>query len=135
MQDTVSLLKKAAKVVRCGFNDRLRGSCLTRTQWDVIKEISSGVTKSKDIASNLKSDKPTISGTIKRLHSAGWVIINTDIKDQRLKILSLSPKAKAVIKKGKQCTRMIKDHALKGLKAREQILLNRYLEKIINNFK
>ncbi|PKL91808.1 MAG: hypothetical protein CVV21_07220 [Candidatus Goldiibacteriota bacterium HGW-Goldbacteria-1] len=135
MKDTIILLKKAAKAVRCGFNGRLAGFGLTRAQWDVIKEISLGSIKASDIAAKLKSDKPTISGIIKRLTLSGWININKDRHDGRTKLLSLSPKALAVLKKGGKCSEFIKSNALKGLDSSQQALLNRCLETIIKNFK
>lgn len=135
MKDTITLLKKAAKAVRCGFNGRLAQSGLTRPQWEVIKEISLGAVRACDIAARLKSDKPTVSGIIKRLNHSGWININKDRLDGRTKLLSLSAKAHAILKKGGKCSDFIKNNALKGLDSRQQALLNRCLETIIKNFK
>jgi DNA-binding MarR family transcriptional regulator len=135
MKDTITLLKKAAKAVRCGFSDRLSGAGLTRPQWDVIKEISLGAVKASDIAVRLKSDKPTVSGIVKRLNFAGWIDIKKDVQDGRTKLLYLSAKAEAVLKKGRQCSKYVKTVALSGLNSSEQALLNRCLETIIKNLK
>ncbi|HPI02551.1 MAG TPA: MarR family transcriptional regulator [Candidatus Goldiibacteriota bacterium] len=135
MKDTITLLKKASKAVKCGLDAKLRQSGLTRAQWDVIRQISLGAEKAKDISSALNSDKPTISGIIKRLKSGGWITFEESPKDRRIKRLSLSPKARLIIKAGTKCGNTVKTRALKGIGRREQNLLNKYLELMIKNLK
>lgn len=86
------ILHDVARLMRTGFDRRVRKLGLTRSQWWVLTFLyrREGVTQS-ELAEDLDIEKATLGRLLDRLEVSGWVERRPDASDRRVKRLYLTP--------------------------------------------
>ncbi|MGA4467105.1 MarR family winged helix-turn-helix transcriptional regulator [Bacillus bombysepticus] len=99
MNDLGYLLHKISVMTKTELSNQLKKYELTAQQWSVLKDISlhpEGTTPAL-IADRLFSDRPTVTGIIKRLLQKKLIVIAKNPKDKRSLLIYLTDEAKHLI--------------------------------------
>ena len=128
------LLNTAARMIKRTMDDNLSKYNITTSQWAVLKLLDSkpGLAQT-EISRVLSSDKATVGDVILRLIEKDYIEKSVNVKDRRGYSVSLTPKAKELIK---DMERMASDVTLKALYGMEDTdiqNLNKSLQQIIRN--
>jgi DNA-binding MarR family transcriptional regulator len=123
-----------ARLMRNGFDRRVRRLGLTRSQWWVLTFLyrSQGVTQS-ELAEDLDIEKATLGRLLDRLEASGWVARRSDTADRRVKRLYLTPAVDDLVATMREIAAEMRAEALGGIDAEEAEQLVDILLRIKRN--
>lgn len=132
------LLAKAARLTKWKLNEQLARLGLTAAQWGLLQDVYYSSQHNQEltpaaIAERLFSDRPTVSGVIQRLVDSGWLVKQPNPCDRRSQTVMLTHKAHDKISELQQLSDHILQQALKDFSAEEQRMLDKFLQRIIEN--
>ncbi|SEW30736.1 MarR family winged helix-turn-helix transcriptional regulator [[Clostridium] fimetarium] len=128
------LLNTSSKLIKRTMDDNLSEFNITTSQWAVLKLLATkGPLTQTAIAKELLGDKATAGEIILRLYEKKYVEKSMDKKDKRMNVVSLTPKAKVLINDMEKMAIDVTNKALDGLDYNDIQILNKSLNKIINN--
>jgi MarR family transcriptional regulator, transcriptional regulator for hemolysin len=119
------LLADTSRLVRKLADRRLSTIGLTRAQWQALGNLRRlGAMTQVALAEIMEVETATIAGLINRLEAPGWVERNPDSSDRRVKLVSLTPKANAVMDDVFEIGQKLRDDMLVDLSGieREQLI-------------
>ncbi len=87
----------------------------------------------KEIAEIIDKDKSTITALINKLIALDYVKKDKDRKDNRISIISLSEKGKALKPLFKEISEKLREKAYQGISEQEKEILNILLMKLNKN--
>ena len=128
------IMHDVARLMRTGFDRRVRRVGLTRSQWWVLTFLyrREGVTQS-ELAEDLDIEKATLGRLLDRLEASGWVARRADAKDRRVKRLYLTPVVAGLMATMREIAAEMRTEALAGIDAEEAEQLVDILLKIKRN--
>jgi MarR family transcriptional regulator, transcriptional regulator for hemolysin len=128
------IMHDVARLMRTGFDRRVRRVGLTRSQWWVLTFLyrREGVTQS-ELAEDLDIEKATLGRLLDRLEASGWVARRADAKDRRVKRLCLTPAVADLMATMREIAAEMRTEALAGIDADEAEQLVDILLKIKRN--
>jgi DNA-binding MarR family transcriptional regulator len=114
------LIADIARLNRKLADRRLGEVGLTRAQWQALGNLKRmGSMTQAALAEVMEIETATVARLIDRLEAAGWVERGSDAQDRRVKLISMSGKAKAIMD----------EVAVIGHKLREDILVDLSFEQ------
>jgi len=128
------VMHDVARLMRTGFDRRVRQLGLTRSQWWVLTFLyrREGVTQS-ELAIDLDIEKATLGRLLDRLEARGWVARQADARDRRIRRLYLTPAVAELMATMRQIAADMRIEALGGIDPAECELLVDTLLKIKRN--
>jgi MarR family transcriptional regulator, transcriptional regulator for hemolysin len=128
------IMHDVARLMRTGFDRRVRRVGLTRSQWWVLTFLyrREGVTQS-ELAEDLDIEKATLGRLLDRLEASGWVARQADAKDRRVKRLHLTPAVAELMATMREIAAEMRTEALAGIGPEEAEQLVDILLKIKRN--
>ncbi len=128
------LLNTAARMIKRAMDDNLSKYNITTSQWAVLKLLDSkpGLTQT-EIARALSADKATAGEVILRLSEKDYLKKSVNERDKRSYSVSLTPKAKELIKDMERMASDVTMKALYGMEDTDIQNLNKSLQQIIKN--
>ena len=128
------VMHDVARLMRTGFDRRVRQLGLTRSQWWVLTFLyrREGVTQS-ELAEDLDIEKATLGRLLDRLETSRWVERRADARDRRVKRLYLTPAIAELMATMRQIAADMRVEALEGIDPRESEQLVDTLLKIKRN--
>ena len=133
--NTVFLLMKTARVLHYHLDHALRAYGVTAVQFSVmnlIGERNDAIT-SAEIASGLRTDRPTISGILRRLEDKGYLKRRMHPEDRRAEILQLSGEAMTLLRQIRQQTDQFTSALENALEAQQLAGFRRSLKIMLDN--
>jgi len=114
------IMHDVARLMRTGFDRRVRPLGLTRSQWWVLTFLyrREGVTQS-ELAEDLDIEKPTLGRLLDRLEASGWVARRPDAQDRRVKRLHLTPAVAELMASMREIAADLRTEALAGIAAED----------------
>ncbi len=111
-----AVLNDTARLMRVRFDQRARHLGLTRAQWSVIATLArnEGIRQTA-LADLLEIEPITLCRQIDRMEEGGWIERHPDPSDRRARLPHLTPKAHAVLERGRAVATGIYAEALSGL--------------------
>ncbi|WP_372400309.1 MarR family transcriptional regulator [Azospirillum sp. HJ39] len=111
-----AVLNDTARLMRVRFDQRARHLGLTRAQWSVIATLArnEGIRQTA-LADLLEIEPITLCRQIDRMEEGGWIERHPDPSDRRARLPRLTPKAHAVLERGRAVATGIYAEALSGL--------------------
>ena len=115
------ILHDVARLMRQGYDRRMKTLGLTRSQWWVLTNLyrNEGVTQS-ELAQILEIDKPSLGRLLDRMESNGWVTREDDPKDRRVKRVLLTQEVNPAMKRMRAAAADLREEALTGISKEEQ---------------
>ena len=128
------VMHDVARLMRTGFDRRVRQLGLTRSQWWVLTFLyrREGVTQS-ELAEDLDIEKATLGRLLDRLETSRWVERRADARDRRVKRLYLTPAIAELMATMRQIAADMRIESLAGIAAQESEQLVDTLLKIKRN--
>lgn len=128
------VMHDVARLMRTGFDRRVRQLGLTRSQWWVLTFLyrREGVTQS-ELAEDLDIEKATLGRLLDRLEARGWVARQADGRDRRVKRLYLTPAIAELMATMREIAADMRVESLAGIPAQESDQLIDTLLKIKRN--
>ena len=128
------LLNTSARFIKRKMDKNLERYNLTTSQWAVIKLLSKKreLTQAQ-IAEKLNSDRATAGTVITNLYEKKYVNKVIDEKDSRSYLISLTEKAKDIVKEIDLIVEDVTKEALTGISDEEREVLHKALRQVINN--
>lgn len=110
------IMHDVARLMRTGFDRRVRKLGLTRSQWWVLTFLyrREGVTQS-ELAEDLDIEKPTLGRLLDRLEARGWVARRADAQDRRVKRIHLTPAVAELMATMRRIAGDLRAEALAGI--------------------
>ncbi len=103
------------------FDRRLVSLGLTRAQWLALVHLTRmGASTQAALADVLEVETATIARMIDRLEVAGWIERNPSPTDRRVKLVSVTTKAGAIMDKAAEVGRQLREEMLVDLTEPEQ---------------
>ena len=129
-------LSVMARAVRISFDERARGSGLTRAQWRTLAvvKLSEGATQSR-IARLLEVGEMTAGRAIDRLCEMGLLERRTDPQDRRANRVYLGADAAPLLSRLDNLSRLEEARMLTGLSRDEQKQLHGLLDRVLGNLR
>lgn len=128
------LLNTSARFIKRKMDAELEIYNITTSQWAVLKLLDSkNELTQAQIADALMGDRSTAGTVIFKLIDKEYVKKNLDSNDRRSYVVSMTPKAKRIIKRIEKKAEEISAQALKGLTEDEINILFKSLNKIVIN--
>ncbi len=127
-----SLLSRAARHWRRAADFGLRPFDLTEATWLPLVHIARASTppRQKDLAASMSLDGSSVVRLLDNLEAAG-LIQRQEGEDRRAKIITLTPRGRAIADKVEAVARRIRSDALAGLSARDIETTVRVLHHVI----
>ncbi|MBC2715266.1 MAG: MarR family transcriptional regulator [Desulfobacteraceae bacterium] len=94
----------------------------------------SGELSMKDLAENINRDKSTVTALVNKLIKFGYVKKRTDINDNRVNLISLTPKGLKLKDDVIAISEALREKAYQGLTEKDKAVLMKLLDKIYQNF-
>ncbi len=119
------LLADASRLIRKLADRRLGPLGLTRTQWQALGALKRmGPLTQAALAEYLEVETATIARLTDRLEASGWIERKPDSNDRRVKLVSMTPKANAIMDEVSVVGQKLRDDMLVDLsqKEREQLV-------------
>lgn len=87
------IISDLARLMKIGFDRRIKGLGLTRSQWFLLAHLyrADGLTQT-ELAEIVDLERATVGKTIDRLEESDWVYRKSDPKDRRVKRIFLTYK-------------------------------------------
>ena len=124
--DLLFLLYDVARLMRVRADQHARLTGMTRAQWVLLVwlERKPGVTQN-ELASLVEVEPITIARLIDRLEAAGWIERKPEANDRRVKLVSMTPKATAIMDEVGVIGQKLRDDMLVDLSQseREQLVV------------
>jgi DNA-binding MarR family transcriptional regulator len=93
-------LRRSARQVTQFYDERLRGSGLKTTQFQLLAAISqTGPTAQQPLADLMGMDRTTLTRNLALLQRNGFVTLETAAQDRRERSIALTPAGRTVLKK------------------------------------
>ena len=128
--------KKIHNIMGNVFNKEVQKLELTRSQMEVMVYLIKSKDKyisGKDIENFFDLTNPTVSGILNRLETKGFITRETSKTDARTKYIKVTEKAINAKKGSMKVINDIKKKMFEGVTEKEILILNRIVEKMINN--
>jgi DNA-binding MarR family transcriptional regulator len=131
------LLSDASRLIRKLADRRLATIGLTRAQWQALAYLRRmGSVTQAALAEILEVETATVARLIDRLEAAGWIERKSDLCDRRVKLVSMTDKADAIIDQMAAIGQTLRDDMLVDLPQLEQehliILLSTIKSRLIS---
>jgi MarR family transcriptional regulator for hemolysin len=128
-----SLLSRAARQWRRAADLSLRPFDLTEATWLPLVHIARAATapRQKDLAASMSLDGSSVVRLLDNLEAAGLIQRKEGEQDRRAKIITLTPRGKAIADKVETVARRIRGDALAGLSERDIETTVRVLHHVI----
>ena len=125
------LLHDVVRMMRVGYDRRMKPLGLTRSQWWVLNRLYflEG-TRQSELASELDIEKATLGRLLDRLESKGWVVRKPDPTDRRAKRVYLTDKVEPTMRIMRQRATETNTEALASLTSSEQKQMIKMLLRI-----
>jgi DNA-binding MarR family transcriptional regulator len=128
------LLGSSSRLIKRTMDNYLCKYNITTSQWAVLKLLDAKIQLTQSqIANELLGDKATVGEIILRLYEKNYIEKSFDKNDRRSYLISLTPKAKNVIKDIEKMVNEVTEKALKGLTGDDMQILYKFLNQIIDN--
>lgn len=128
------LLNTSARFIKRRMDKSLDSFNLTTPQWAILKLLyNKNELTQAQIAYELKADRATTGTIILNLYEKEYIHKVIDKNDRRSYIISLTQKAKDIIKQIELIVNNITNEALEGVSEEEVKVLYDTLKQIINN--
>ncbi len=110
------LLHDVARLMRVGYDRRMKPLGLTRSQWWVLNKLyfNEGISQS-ELAALLDIEKPTVGRLLDRLEEKDWVRRVPDAHDRRTKRVHLTAKVEPIMKVMREQALETNEEAMAGL--------------------
>lgn len=128
------LIHDVSRLRRKAFDQLMKPSGITRSQWWVIAHLSrhDGMMQS-ELATLLDVGKMALGGLVIRLEAGGWVIRKSDRADGRIKRVFLTSASHGLIRKMQAAEKRHNNKVLKGVSQEERDLLVDIMARIKRN--
>jgi MarR family transcriptional regulator, transcriptional regulator for hemolysin len=125
------LLHDVARMMRVGYDRRMKPLGLTRSQWWVLNRLYflEGTWQS-ELASELDIEKATLGRLLDRLEEKGWVVRKPDPEDRRAKQVFLTEKVEPTMRIMREQAADTNAEALASLSAEEKEKMIELLLKV-----
>lgn len=116
-----SLISDVGRLMRKRFDQRAKELGLTRAQWQVLAHLARSEGFSQEgisqaaLADLMEIEPITLSRHIDRMAEAGWVTRGSHPTDRRVRLISMTDKARGVLDRMRGIGRTITSEALDGL--------------------
>lgn len=128
------MLATSSKLIKRTMDSYLCTYHITTSQWAVLKLLDTRIKLTQSqIANELSGDKATAGEIILRLYEKDYIEKSFDKNDRRAYLISLTPKAKNIIKDIERMANEVTESALKGLSEDDIQILYKSLKQIIDN--
>lgn len=128
------MLATSTRLIKRKMDNYLCTYYITTSQWAVIKLLDTRIQLTQSqIANELQADKATVGEIIQRLYEKDYIEKSFDKNDRRVFLISLTPKAKDIVKDIEGLVSEVNKTALKGFTGDEIQVLYSFLNNIINN--
>ncbi len=128
------MLATSSKLIKRTMDYYLNTYHITTSQWAVLKLLDTRIQLTQSqIANELLGDKATVGEIILRLYEKDYIEKLFDENDKRAYLISLTPKAKNVIKDIERMVNEVNEKALDGLTGEDVQTLYKLLNQIIDN--
>ncbi len=115
------LLADTSRLIRKLADRRLSTIGLTRAQWHALGNLRRlGPMTQAALAEIMEVETATIARLIDRLEAAGWIDRKPDASDRRVKLVSMTPKADAVMEEVIVIGQKLRDDMLADLSTAER---------------
>ena len=115
------LMGDVGRLLRKLIDRRLGGIGLTRAQWQALGNMRRcGPMTQAALADVLEVETATIARLVDRLEAASWVTRRPDLRDRRVKLVSLTAKAEAILEKVGPIGQELQEDMLADLGAKER---------------
>jgi len=133
MENLSYLLLKASKYLKNCLDTKLSQYNVTSAQFSVLNQIANknGLVTSAEIASNLGSDRPTISGIINRLEEKKLLEKVSNPEDRRSAYLKLNKDTLELVKELRRISNELNCEIFNVFNEKELANIKEYLVKII----
>jgi DNA-binding MarR family transcriptional regulator len=119
------LLADASRLIRKLADRRLGPLGLTRAQWQALGALKRlGPITQVALAEYMELETATVARLTDRLEASGWIERKPDSNDRRVKLVSMTPKANAIMDEVSVIGQKLRDDMLADLsdKEREQLV-------------
>lgn len=128
------MLATSTKLIKRTMDNYLSTYHITTSQWAVLKLLDSRIQLTQSqIANELVGDKATVGEIIQRLYEKDYIEKSFYENDRRVYLISLTPKAKNIIKDIERMVNDVNKTALKGFTGDDIQKLYDFLTQIIDN--
>ncbi len=133
MENLSYLLIKASRHLKNSLDNKLNEYGVTASQFSVLNQIANknGLITSAEVANQLSSDRPTISGIINRLEEKRLLEKIDNPEDKRSVYLNLNEKAIKLVKELRIASDQLNHEIFSGFKESEIESMKAYLLTII----
>lgn len=127
------LLIKTSRHMKNHLDRQLKVLNITASQFSVMQQIAilGNEAQAIQIAKNLESDKPTISGVINRLCKQGIILKTPHLQDRRASLLSLTDEGFSVLDQARSIADQVSDALLRDCSQEECELMENILRNIL----
>lgn len=128
------MLHRTALNYQLLFDREMESLKLSRSQWILLAQLyfCDGINQ-KDLADLMELGKVAVGKLAQKLEKSGWISRIPDAEDGRAFKLTITPKAKPIVKNLVDLLVMETDYSLEGFSAREIADLRDYLVRIRKN--
>jgi len=132
---TGQLLFRASKLARMRVRVHLDRLGIHRGQGFILWRLGEREGLSQgELANGLNVTPATVSGTLRRMEEAGWVVRRSDAVDRRISRVYLTGKGQALVQELVNAFRTMEQELLAGFSAEEERAFREALEKVRSNF-
>ncbi|TQR46402.1 MarR family winged helix-turn-helix transcriptional regulator [Paenibacillus popilliae] len=135
MKNLGYLLHKISVMTKTELSNQLKKYELTAQQWSVLKDISlhpEGTTPAM-IANRLFSDRPTVTGIIKRLLQKKLIVTTQNLNDKRSLLIFLTDEAKYLVPEIENISENVIDATVANIPRDDVQTTIRVLQNMIEN--
>jgi len=134
MENLSYLLIKSSKYLKNSLDKKLNEYHITAAQFSVLNQIANnnGLITSAEVASNLDSDRPTISGIINRLEEKNLIEKIRNPQDKRCIYLKLNEDALELTNKLRVVSDELNYEIFSNFNESELVNIKEYLLKIVD---
>jgi Transcriptional regulators len=127
-------LATSSKLLKRAMDDKLSAYHITTSQWAVLKLLDTRIQLTQSqIANELIGDKATVGEVILKLQEKDYIEKSFGKNDRRVYLISLTPKAKSIIKDIEEMVNNVTKTALNNFSGNEKQTLYKFLNQIIDN--
>lgn len=135
-RDCGAILKQINDVMEKNANNALRSQDLTMSQAGMLIWLDETEEKSatfKELEKAFRVSQPTIVGIIKRLEQKGWIKVQSDASDKRIRIAQLTESGREKCQVGYEHMAQAEEELLRALSEKERREFIRLLIKVKNS--
>lgn len=127
-------LRKAARRVTQIYDRHLEAFGLTITQFGVLASLLSGRMAIGPLAEQLLMDPTTLTRNLQPLQREGFVVIESDKRDRRVRWVSLSDAGRQALERARPAWRAAQEHVRKLIGEEETAALHDTLDYVLERF-